>query len=715
MKGLAPRSLVSLGCVLLLGVVAAVASAAPGGSRACVAAKTATTSTALPSPTFAVDPFNRTRNLNDLYVARPGFPGGGERAGRLEKLRLRSDGVIIDGSGSPAVDVTTGSVRPDARGLWLDPTADDGGAGRMGANARARAGGWTAPLYTDLRLGALALGGNTVEVANTRLTPRLLGLAAGDTAGRVRLITAALGAEGGPVGRAQPVTVVYGGAPARPAIADAAVLVATDDGRLHAFDALTGRELWSFVPLEVLSRPSALHPGPRVTAIAGGLGGNIRLYRDQVSGGGSIDRAAGDRVYLVYGSGRGGSAYYGFDITSKTSPVLLWRDGSAELPSVGESWSTPAIARIRIAGTQQNSQHLVAIVGGGDDPVGGHGKPHVAQRGNAIYMLDLLSGELLWHAGPGSARGAGRSADLRLDRMTEAIPADVRVLDLMGDGYVHRMYAVDTGGRIWRFDIHNGQPPASLVTGGVFASLGAADEPHSATDARGFYHAPDVALLHDHGSLFVQLSVGSGLGGALGAGGTTESRVQHYFYGVRDYDLGPLPQASYGPGGWNASRVLTNRSRFVDATMNPAPTLPPGSAGWRIALGKAEAVLGEARTFGAEVFFTTFTPGIPGKACAAVRGEGRLYVLNARNGGRPGNRAAKYMDLPATSLAATVEFAFPSPDGFASRVGSAGPGCTEGGAACRPDPVCLVGLTSCGALPVVAPVRTTWSQRGVAD
>jgi len=69
--------------------------------------------------------------------------------------------------------------------------------------------------------------------------------------------------------------------------------------------------------------------------------------------------------------------------------------------------------------------------------------------------------------------------------MNNSIPSAVRVLDLDADGFADRMYAGDTGGRIWRFDIITdtdaaapGQqlPSASnLVTGGVLASLGNAD------------------------------------------------------------------------------------------------------------------------------------------------------------------------------------------------------------------------------------------------
>ena len=65
--------------------------------------------------------------------------------------------------------------------------------------------------------------------------------------------------------------------------------------------------------------------------------------------------------------------------------------------------------------------------------------------------------------------------------MTNSIPGDVRAVDLTGDGFADRMYAADIGGRVWRFDIRNGQDASNLVKGGVFASLGVGDAPPSRT------------------------------------------------------------------------------------------------------------------------------------------------------------------------------------------------------------------------------------------
>src|SRR4030095_1759635 len=84
-------------------------------------------------------------------------------------------------------------------------------------------------------------------------------------------------------------------------------------------------------------------------------------------------------------------------------------------------------------------------------------------------------------------------------------------IDLDGDQLADRMYAADTGGRVWRFDIHNGQPATSLVRGGVFASIGRAGGAGTdPTDARRFYYAPDVSMMKQDGNVFLNLAIGSG-------------------------------------------------------------------------------------------------------------------------------------------------------------------------------------------------------------
>ena len=67
-------------------------------------------------------------------------------------------------------------------------------------------------------------------------------------------------------------------------------------------------------------------------------------------------------------------------------------------------------------------------------------------------MIDLVSGNLLWYAG-----NTARGANLNLSEMNNSIPSRITVVDIDGNKFADRMYVGDMGGRVWRFDIWNGQ------------------------------------------------------------------------------------------------------------------------------------------------------------------------------------------------------------------------------------------------------------------
>ena len=97
-------------------------------------------------------------------------------------------------------------------------------------------------------------------------------------------------------------------------------------------------------------------------------------------------------------------------------------------------------------------ERVSARAGDGERP-----SPSVAApdaQGAGIHMLDLVTGQRLWHAGHTDS-----DADLKLASMTRAIPTQIRVIDMNGDGRADRMYASDLGGQLWRFDIINGEVP----------------------------------------------------------------------------------------------------------------------------------------------------------------------------------------------------------------------------------------------------------------
>ncbi|MCM2312005.1 MAG: PilC/PilY family type IV pilus protein, partial [Steroidobacteraceae bacterium] len=432
-----------------------------------------TLNTSFSAPAVTVNAFNRTQNLNDLYMAlfRPAF--NYRWTGNIKKYQLDPlDGDILDANNKPAVDPGSGFFFNNARSFW-SATADGSDITAGGAAGLIE--------YTSRKVKTTSLlDGSTVNLNTTGLlTDAQLGIQVGDfvkpgvaTSG---LLTAAALVEwlygkdvadedadtitaesrydmGDPL-HAKPITVIYGGTVADPDLNDDALFAVTNDGVLHAFDPSSdsGEELWAFIPRDQLSRTRNLYYNRNLVDPEDrgyGLDGNIRVIRIDNNRNGIIETASpqNDRVYLYFGQRRGGQKYYAFDVSNKNAPRLMWsRDYSGDL--AGQAWSAPQPARVRVGTTAMD----VLIFGGGYDTTQDGATYAEDSVGRGIYMVDALDGDLIWRAGPDSG------ANLRLTAMKHSIPGDVRVVDLTGDGFADRIYAADLGGRIWRFDIFNGQ------------------------------------------------------------------------------------------------------------------------------------------------------------------------------------------------------------------------------------------------------------------
>jgi type IV pilus assembly protein PilY1 len=376
-----------------------------------------------------------------------------------------------------------------------------------------------------------------------------------------------------------------------------------DTGALRARDEATGRVLWTFFAPEL---GQARTSGNLMTSIA--------VLRFDANADGVIDIAGADRVWLYFGLKRGGPWYYALDVTGR-APRVLWKAGKSQLDGLGEAWSTPTIARVRIAGTRQDAQAFVVIAGGGYSP-------DSSATGNRILMLDAATGRLLWSA------GNHKDADRLLSRMGHGIAARIVVLDTDRDELADRMYAADLGGQVWRFDIWNGRDRSQLVTGGVLANLGAAEPrptPATAADARRFFNAPDVAFIRPRGgNAYYNLAIGSGDDGSA-----TATAAKDRFYSVRDRQ----PFTRRAQSEYNALQPMLD-SDLIDVTTSPVGfRVPDYALGWRLDLASEEKTLAEALTANGMILFTTFKGAASGGAAGCIaNGANRVYAVRADNG-----------------------------------------------------------------------------------
>ena len=657
-----------------------------------------------------VDSFNRTRHLNDLFIGvfRPTTTA--HWPGNLKKFSLRvSDNVVVGANGSPAVDQDTGYFRRDSRSFWSatnDPgVAEGGAASRLPAPAARR-------IYTHLagNPADLTHAGNAVSSANLAIDDAVLASGHPEGPTRDEVIAFIRGTvEGGSEVRREigdplhsaPTVMIYDGVDPDAAL----VFVATNDGVLHAINANTGVEQWAFVPREFLDDQVELYADRQTSSRHYGIDGVLRL-QTLADDDGVIDPAT-EKVYLFFGLRRGGTVYYALDVSNRHAPRLLWRAGSAELPGNGQSWAAPVPARIDIGSAAQNGDKLVVVLGGGYDTAQDNYENAVDSIGNAIYIVDSASGELLWH-------GSRARGDKTFPDMQSSFAADVKVVDLGADGFADRMYAADMGGQVWRFDIHNGNAPGSLVSGGVIARLGAAPlpvPPEVATDgpnSRRFYYAPDVALVSSRSERFMHIGIGSGY-----RAHPLSTANHDRFYALRDHaPFGKLSDADYA----RIEPIVD--ADLIDITDNLDAEVTPGGPGWRLELRSpawiGEKVWGEARTFNNRVYFTTLVPGPADSTadpCSPVPTTRRLYVVDVISGApvtnldgdaTAGEPEDRYVELPGAS-ASEVVFVFPSPDDPDNCVGSE----------CAPPPVACVGLQCMPTDFPNGPVRTYWVQEGI--
>jgi type IV pilus assembly protein PilY1 len=661
------------------------------------------------APAVSVNAFNRTQNLNDLYLTVFSSKTNVHWPGNLKKYAV-ANGQIVDANGLGAVNPATGFFDDNAQSFWTVGGADGndvllGGAANLLPAPAARklytnngfdnnlAGASNAISLTNLlsySLSDFGLVGATGEPTIDELIRWMLGEDVRDE--DLDPTTTVRNAMGDPL-HSQPAAIVYGGTQSSP---DIVVYTATNDGYLHAVDGATGVELWSFVPKELLDNMTRLFFNPRSRFKNYGIDGNVVPVINDRDHNGIIDGT--DFVYLLFGLRRGGNSYYALDVTNKNAPKLLW---NVQLPGGGQSWSTPVVTRVNVNVAGQNADKAVAIVGGGYDSVHDTRAHPLTDdlEGASIHMLDLVSGVELWRA------GRDTTADLQLASMTRSIPTKVRVVDVTGDGLADRMYASDMGGQLLRFDIVNGQVPSSLVAGGVIARLGAEGlgTPTDA-DTRRFYNTPDVSIFTDRNQnqRFISLSIGSGY-----RAHPLDNSAADRFYSVRDPDVfNALPQTSYD--NYN----IVTEADLVEVSGQVRTIIDPNMRGWKFTLPANQKILADSVTFDDSVFFVGFSPETNlADVCQPSSGTNFLYRVSVENGDPVVNNldtldpldadAERVTQLAQGGIAPTPAFLFPAPD----------PNCT--GSDCAPPPIGCVGVECFDPGFANNPVRTLWTQDGI--
>ena len=187
-------------------------------------------------------------------------------------------------------------------------------------------------MYTEADFGLTTGGPEMADVINWMRGADILDID-GDPTTTVRY------SMGDPL-HSRPAAVVYGGTAQNP---KSVIYTATNDGYLHAVDAANGRELWSYVPKELLPRMARLYEDPEMKYKMYGIDGDIIPVVRDVDGDGSIEAVDGDFALILFGMRRGGSTYSHAQCHRQDNPVLVWE---RDLDEGGQSWSAPVVTRM---------------------------------------------------------------------------------------------------------------------------------------------------------------------------------------------------------------------------------------------------------------------------------------------------------------------------------------------------------------------------------
>jgi len=624
-------------------------------------------STTFVAASVPVNVFNRAEITDNVYIAlfqvdaqaRPYW------VGNVKKLKLAgandstADAALVDSTGTPAI-AADGRIRFGALTSWTVPAAlpppdlDAGEvAGRDGrVVARGGAGQRIPGFLSGSPQEANGLGGRTIYYDKTSSTLANLNVDV-TTAGNLRsdfdvtttteaaeLIAYARGLDiddldgngekneardwiFGDALHSRPLPLNYGSIagysnPGNPAIY---LAVASNDGMLRMIrntsggGAESGEEVWAFMPRRAMAAQGILRANGTGMTHPYTVDGAPVAFMLDVNQDGSIAGSDGDKVYLYVGMRRGGKAYYAFDITNPESPKLMWTiEKGGSFSELGYTFSNP---RVGLVNTPSGPTPAIMFAGGYDmnkDSRGAVGTND--SEGNAIYVVNAETGQLIWKAVRGS--GGSGSTVFEHPRLTDSIPSTLSVGDTDGDGFTDRIVVGDTGGNVWRADIHGKDTSRWKLT--QLASLGRHAAGGIVNDRR-FFHRPDLVPSKDNKGMFDAVVIGSGnRPDPLDRGGLTSN----YAFMIKDRHTAP------GSGVDESIQV----AQLGDVTSNCLQSSSPCSIdltkGWALRLTEpGEKVLATALTITGKTFFTTYLPrsGAGATACAPSEGAGRLYAV----------------------------------------------------------------------------------------
>jgi len=265
---------------------------------------------------------------------------------------------------------------------------------------------------------------------------------------------------------------------------------------LHAFDAITGNELWAFIPPSLHAKLS--------TMISTKANSTNSIYG--VDGSSSVKDVFIDgewKTVLISSLGAGGHSFFALDITDPNNPehlftisndssnskVSFWTENDIEqvyayssnmdaendYRKLGETWSTPRIVKLKI----NNADKWVAIAGGGYN---GATNPNY---GSAVFIIDLENN--------GKLINKIDIQDKSSIDIVNSIPSDLTIItaDSTENAKYHGalVYAFDLEGKITKINLTD--------QGNLYDQTEIFDSESNTTNGRFLYKKASATIIDD--------------------------------------------------------------------------------------------------------------------------------------------------------------------------------------------------------------------------